>query len=146
MWNIGMKYVTYWYQLFICCEELVPIYHGVKFAKCEIWGSTMLALNTTIQNMAIWIWMVLNFLHQSLTFWKKSNKLNSEIVWHRFFSVPAFICRFRSRIAVRKFFLKASPYFSSRFHGSLYFWQSPDILGKTHNSETRPQTKSSWRW
>ena len=24
------------------CEELVPIYHSVKFAKCEICGSTKL--------------------------------------------------------------------------------------------------------
>ena len=42
MWNIVMKYVTYWYQLFTRCEELVPIFHSVKFAKCEICGSTML--------------------------------------------------------------------------------------------------------
>ena len=34
MWNIGMKYVTYWYQFFTRCEELVQIVHGVKFAKC----------------------------------------------------------------------------------------------------------------
>ena len=30
-----MKYVTYWYQFLTRCEELVPIFHGVKFAKCE---------------------------------------------------------------------------------------------------------------
>ena len=30
-----------------------------------------------------------------------NTKLRSEIVWHRFFAVPAFICRFRSYIAVR---------------------------------------------
>ena len=30
------------------------------------------------------------------------SKLRSEIVWHRFFAVPAFIRRFRSYIAVRK--------------------------------------------
>ena len=30
--NIGMKYVTYWYQIFTRREELVPILHGVKFA------------------------------------------------------------------------------------------------------------------
>ena len=40
MWNIGMKYVAYWYKFFTCCEELVPIFYGVKFAKCEICGST----------------------------------------------------------------------------------------------------------
>ena len=37
--NIGMKSVTYWYQFFTRCEELVPILHGVKFTKCEIYGS-----------------------------------------------------------------------------------------------------------
>ena len=26
------------------CEELVPIFHSVKFAKCEICGSRMLKL------------------------------------------------------------------------------------------------------
>ena len=36
--NIGMKSVTYWYQFFTRCEELVPILHGVKFTKCEIYG------------------------------------------------------------------------------------------------------------
>ena len=40
--NVGMKYVTYWHQYSTCCEELVPIFHGVKFAKCEICGSTRL--------------------------------------------------------------------------------------------------------
>ena len=28
------------YQFLNCCEELVPIFHGVKFAKYEICGST----------------------------------------------------------------------------------------------------------
>ena len=37
-----MKYVTYWYQFFTICEELVPILHSVKFAKCEICGSKKL--------------------------------------------------------------------------------------------------------
>ena len=37
-----MKSVTYWYQFFTRCEELVPILHGVKFTKCEIYGSTRL--------------------------------------------------------------------------------------------------------
>ena len=39
--------VKYWYEIrdvlvpiFTRCEELVPIFHGVKFAKCEICGST----------------------------------------------------------------------------------------------------------
>ena len=40
--NIGMKSVTYWYQFFTRCEELVPILHGVKFTKSEIYGSTAL--------------------------------------------------------------------------------------------------------
>ena len=57
-------------------------------------------------------------------------KLRSEIVWHRFFAVPALIRRFRSYIAVRKLFLNTSPNFSSRFRGSACFWQSPDILRK----------------
>ena len=35
-----MKYVTNWNQFFKRCEELVPIFHGVKFAKYEICGST----------------------------------------------------------------------------------------------------------
>ena len=37
--DIGLKFVTYWYQLFTRCEELVPILHGVKSTKCEIYGS-----------------------------------------------------------------------------------------------------------
>ena len=40
--------VKYWYEICdvlvpifkTCCEELVPIFHSVKFAKCEICGST----------------------------------------------------------------------------------------------------------
>ena len=32
--------VTYWYQFFTRCKELVPIFHSVKFVKCEICGST----------------------------------------------------------------------------------------------------------
>ena len=40
--NIGTKSVTYWYQFFTRSEELVPILHGVKFTKCEIYGSTKL--------------------------------------------------------------------------------------------------------
>ena len=35
-----MKNVTYWYQFFTRCKELVPIFHSVKFAKCENCGST----------------------------------------------------------------------------------------------------------
>ena len=35
-----MKYVTYWYQFFTRCEELVPILQSMKFAKSEICGST----------------------------------------------------------------------------------------------------------
>ena len=66
------------------------------------------------------------------------SKLRSEIVWHRFFAVPAFICRFRSCIAVRKLFLKTSPNFSSMFHGSVCFWQSPGILGKPQKCANRP--------
>ena len=37
-----MKSMTYWYQFFTRCEELVPILLGVKFTKCEIYGSTLL--------------------------------------------------------------------------------------------------------
>ena len=40
--NIGMKSVTYGYQFFTRSEELLPILHGVKFTKCEIYGSTKL--------------------------------------------------------------------------------------------------------
>ena len=39
--KVGMKSVTYWYQLLTRCEELVPTLHGVKFTKGEINGSTM---------------------------------------------------------------------------------------------------------
>ena len=38
--------VKYWYEvrdvlvpIFTRCEELIPIFHGVKFANCEICGS-----------------------------------------------------------------------------------------------------------
>ena len=31
------------YQFFTRCEELVQIFHGVKFAKCAICGSTVLS-------------------------------------------------------------------------------------------------------
>ena len=41
-----MKYVTYWYQFFTRCEELVPIFHSVKLAECEICGSTLLSIRT----------------------------------------------------------------------------------------------------
>ena len=43
-----MKCVTYWYQFFARCEELVPIFHGVKFATCKICGSTEHLLSVTI--------------------------------------------------------------------------------------------------
>ena len=33
--------MTHWYKSLTSCEELVPIFHNVKFAKCEICGSTM---------------------------------------------------------------------------------------------------------
>ena len=49
-------------------------------------------------------------------------KLLSEIVWHRFFAVPAFIRDFRSYIAVRKFLVKASPNFSNRFCARASCW------------------------
>ena len=32
--------VKYWYEI---CDVLVPILHSVKFAKCEICGSTQLS-------------------------------------------------------------------------------------------------------
>ena len=67
-----------------------------------------------------------------------STKLRSEIVWHRFFAVPAFMRNFRSYIAVRKLLLETSPNFSSRFRGSACFWQSPDILRKIRNFITAP--------
>ena len=35
VWDIGSKYVTYWYQFFTCCEELVAILHSVKY---EVWN------------------------------------------------------------------------------------------------------------
>ena len=52
-----MKYVTYWYQFFTHCEELVPIFHGVKFAKCEICGLTKLlrSLSSPQNNRVGWI-------------------------------------------------------------------------------------------
>ena len=53
-----MKYVTYWYQFFTGCEELVPICHGVKLAKCEICGSTMLHSKSSVQ--------ILTFFENSL--------------------------------------------------------------------------------
>ena len=41
--------VRYWYEIrdilvpiLTRCEELVPIFHGVKFAKCETCGLTVL--------------------------------------------------------------------------------------------------------
>ena len=38
--------VNYWYEIcdvfFTRCEQLVPIFHNVKFAKCEICGATRL--------------------------------------------------------------------------------------------------------
>ena len=46
VWDIGTKYVAHWYHFprhfFMCCEELVPILHSMKFAKCEICDSTRL--------------------------------------------------------------------------------------------------------
>ena len=44
----GMKNVTYWYQFFTRCKELVPIFHSVKFAKCEICGSTGLQCHLSL--------------------------------------------------------------------------------------------------
>ena len=35
--------VKYWYEI---CDILVPILHSVKFAKCEICGSTGLIIAT----------------------------------------------------------------------------------------------------
>ena len=40
--------VTYCYQFFTRCEELVPIFHSVKFVKCEICGSTAVAGSSLI--------------------------------------------------------------------------------------------------
>ena len=30
-----------WYQFFTRCEELVPVFHGVKFAKCAVQHSSI---------------------------------------------------------------------------------------------------------
>ena len=50
--------VKYWYELcdvfapiFTRCEELVPIYHSVKFAKCEICGSTKLSSTAIVASV-----------------------------------------------------------------------------------------------
>ena len=39
----------------------------------------------------------------------EADGIRSEIVWHRFFTVRAFIRRFRSYIPIRKLFLQTSP-------------------------------------
>ena len=68
-------------------------------------------------------------------------KLRSEIVWHRIFAVPAFICHFRSYIAVRKLLCRPpliSPACSVAVRASgkaLISWE------KSRNYETRQQTK-----
>ena len=43
MWNIGMEYVTYWYQVFTRCKELVPIFHGVAntSTSCSVLNSLL---------------------------------------------------------------------------------------------------------
>ena len=43
----------YWYQFFTRCEELVPIFHGEKFAKCQICGSTGLTCSHYKPSQAI---------------------------------------------------------------------------------------------
>ena len=40
--------VNYWYEI---CDVLVPILHSVKFAKCEIYGSTKLACRWQISTV-----------------------------------------------------------------------------------------------
>ena len=40
-----MKYVTYWYQNFTCCEELVCILHSVKLTKCDRGAYNVLEIN-----------------------------------------------------------------------------------------------------
>ena len=45
-----MKPLTYWYQFFTAREELVQILHGVKFTKCEIYGSTELYQSMLLYN------------------------------------------------------------------------------------------------
>ena len=69
---------------------------------------------------------------------QKAFNLCSEIVWHRFFAVPAFIRHLRSYIAARKFFLKTSPNYSSMFWACARFWQSHDILGKIKKLRSTP--------
>ena len=51
--------VKYWYEIrdvlvpiFTRCEELVPIFHGMKIAKCEICGSTQGSLNSQNYELA----------------------------------------------------------------------------------------------
>ena len=73
-------------------------------------------------------------LSGSTLFVREASKLRSEIVWHRFFAVPAFICRFRSYIAMRKLFLKTSHNFSSRFRACACVWLSSDIFEKSRNT------------
>ena len=43
-WYEIQMYVRYWCQFFTCSEELVPIFPGVKFSKCEIRGSARLSI------------------------------------------------------------------------------------------------------
>ena len=52
--------VRYWYEIcdvlvpiFTRCEELVPIFHGVKFAKCEICGLTQHVLLNKLTNIQL---------------------------------------------------------------------------------------------
>ena len=43
--DIGMKSVTYWYQFFTRCEELVPILHGVQWN----WRSMKFTVHISLQ-------------------------------------------------------------------------------------------------
>ena len=58
-----MQYVTYWYQFFTRCEKLVPIFHSVKFGKCEICGSTQhidtyFPILTALAALFLWLYLV----------------------------------------------------------------------------------------
>ena len=59
-----MKSVTYWYQFFTRGEELVPIIHGVKFTKCEIYGSTVHIQRTRVVHIEEKLYTISLLLNQ----------------------------------------------------------------------------------
>ena len=50
----GVRTLQYWYQFFTRCEELVPIFHIVKYAKCEICGSTFVRALLNARECKLW--------------------------------------------------------------------------------------------